>query len=207
MYTVYGDLRSGNCYKVRLLMDLLDLPHRWRHIDIFRGESRRPEFLAMNPNGRIPVLKMPDGNCLCESNAILFYLGEGSRWIPSDRLERARMLQWMFFEQYSHEPYIATSRYWITLLGEAERFAREISERRNGGEAALKVMEEHLQKQDFFLAQGPSLADIALFAYTHVADEGGFSLSPFPAIRHWIARMEALPGFRAMEQIIAQDAE
>ncbi len=205
MYTVYGDLRSGNCYKIKVLMDLLNIPHQWQFIDIFKGESRQPEFLAKNPNGRIPVLQTPDGDHLCESNAILFYLAEGSNWIPEERLERARMLQWMFFEQYSHEPYIATSRYWITLLGQAERFSREISERRNGGEAALKVMEDHLQKQDFFLAQGPSLADIALFAYTHVADEGGFSLAPYPAIRRWIGRMEALPHFRTMAQVSTQE--
>lgn len=206
MYTVYGDLRSGNCYKIKALMDLLDIPHQWQFIDIFRGESRQLEFLAKNPNGRIPVLQTPEDDYLCESNAILFYLAEGSSWIPEAHLEQARMLQWMFFEQYSHEPFIATSRYWITLLGQADRFAREIADRRAGGEAALKVMETHLKTRDFFAATAPSIADIALFAYTHVADEGGFSLSPYPAIRRWIGRMEALPRFRTMEQMIAQDA-
>ncbi len=205
MYTVYGDLRSGNCYKIKALMDLLEIPHQWQFIDIFKGESRQPEFLAKNPNGRIPVLRTPDGDYLCESNAILFYLGEGSSWIPEGRLERARMLQWMFFEQYSHEPFIATSRYWITLLGQADRFAREIADRRSGGEAALKVMESHLQTHDFFTGDAPGIADIALFAYTHVADEGGFSLSPYPAIRRWIDRMAALPRFRTMKQMTAQE--
>jgi len=161
-------------------------------LDITRGETRTQEFLARNPNGRIPLLEFEDGSCLAESNAIQFYLAEGTDLLPDDRLERARVLQWMFFEQYSHEPYIAVVRYWHHI-GTAESRRGEVESRREQGYAALGVMETQLAHHDFFVGGRYSIADIALYAYTHVAHEGGFDLAPYAATRAWLDRVRSQP--------------
>jgi glutathione S-transferase len=199
MLRVYGDIASGNCYKVKLLMTQLGLPHEWITHDIRTGVTRQPDYLAKNPNGRIPLLEYAPGKFLAESNAILFYLAEGTPFIPVERLDRAEMLQWMFFEQYSHEPYIATSRYYITFLGTPEKYPEEIARRVKPGYAALGVMERHLAEHDYFAGGRYSLADIALYAYTHVAHEGGFDLAGFPALRAWLARIKGQPKHVGMD--------
>ena len=193
MYRVYGDIDSGNCYKIKLLMGLLDIEHEWIHVDIMNGESRTPEFLQMNPNGRIPVITLPDGRHLFESNAILNYLAEGSDYLPPDPFLRARVLQWQCFEQYSHEPYIATSRYIIKYLGRPEDRAKDLEARREGGYLALDVMERHLAENAYFVDNSYSIADISLYAYTHVAEEGDFQLGNYPAIRAWLDRIASHP--------------
>jgi glutathione S-transferase len=199
MLRVYGDIQSGNCYKVKLLLTQLGLPHEWIFTDIRTGATRTPEYLAKNPNGRIPLLELAPGQFLPESNAILWYLAEGTPFVPSDKLERARALQWMFFEQYSHEPYIATSRYYITFLGQPDRHREEIARRVKPGYAALSVMERHLAEHDYFAGGRYSIADIALYAYTHVAHEGGFDLKGFPAVQAWLARIKGQPKHVGME--------
>ena len=188
---------SGNGYKVRLLLNQLGIPHERIELDILKGETRTPDFLAKNPNGRIPLLELDDGTCLAESNAILFYLALGSAFLPEDRLAQAQALQWMFFEQYSHEPYVAVVRFWH-FSGQAEAMKDEIPARMERGYQALGVMERHLAEEDFFVGGRYSIADIALYAYTHVAEEGGFDLSPYTAINAWLARIEALPGYVGM---------
>jgi glutathione S-transferase len=185
---------SGNCYKIRLLMSQLDLPCETISVDILKGESRTSDFLQKNPNGRVPVLQLPDGNYLCESNSILWYLAEGTPFFPTVKLSQAQVFQWMGFEQYSHEPFIATSRFWISILKQAEQFERQIKDKKPGGYAALDVMEQHLSTNRFFVADTYSIADISLYAYTHVADEGGFDLTAYPAIRDWLDRIKAIPG-------------
>jgi glutathione S-transferase len=191
---LYDYLDSGNGYKVRLLLSHLRIDYDLVEVDILTGESRTPAFLRKNPNGRIPVLELDDGTCLAESNAILFYLAEGTPYLPSDRLERARVLQWMCFEQYSHEPNIATSRFWLRHLDLTEERRRMLADKRRLGEAALGVMEGHLERREFFVGPRYSIADIALYAYTHVADQGGFDLAPFRAVRAWLERVRREPG-------------
>ncbi len=194
MLRLYDFLDSGNCYKVRLLLSMLGRRFELIELDILAGETRTPDFLAKNPNGRIPALELEDGTFLAESNAILFYLAEGTRFLPDDPLERARALQWMFFEQYSHEPNIATARFWLkhVELDDIKRVA--LDQKRQAGHAALGVMEGHLTGRDWFAGVGFTIADIALYAYTHVADEGGFGLEGYPAIRAWLGRVAAQPG-------------
>jgi glutathione S-transferase len=192
---LHDNLSSGNGYKVRLLLAHLGLPFERIEYDIDRDETRTARFLeTLNPNGRIPVLETSTGNFLPESNAILFYLADGTPFLPEDRLERARVLQWMFFEQYSHEPNIATPRYWsahgIEMI-EERRLA--LVGKREQGYAALGVMERHLDGREFFVGDGCSIADTALYAYTHVAHEGGFDLAPFPAVRAWLERCASQP--------------
>jgi glutathione S-transferase len=194
MYTLYGMTESGNCYKPRLLMAHLDIPYEWVEVDIVRGESRTPHFLAMNPNGRVPLLELTPGEFLAESNAMLYYLSQDTPYFPPERLAQARVMQWLFFEQYSHEPYIATSRYWLHILDGAEEYAEKLAERRAPGYAALGVMEQHLRNHDYLVDERFTIADIALYAYTHVAEEGGFDLASYPAIRTWLDRVAALPG-------------
>lgn len=201
MLKLYGDRISGNCYKPALLLDQLGCSFEWVPVDILRGETRTPEFLAMNPNGRVPVLEVEPGRFLAESNAILVYLAEGTPFLPSDPFERAQVLQWLFFEQYSHEPYIATSRYWRSVLNQAERYRAELDAKRLGGYAALDVMEGVLSRRDWFVGGRYTVADIALYAYTHVADEGGFDLAAYPAIRAWLGRVEAQPGYKPMAEL------
>ncbi len=196
MMRLHDNLSSGNGYKVRLILAQLGIPFERVEYDIDRGETRTPEFLErVNPNGRVPVLELEDGTMLPESNAILFYLADGTPFLPDGRLERAQVLRWMFFEQYSHEPNIATPRFWITHrveMTEERRIALE--GKRPLGYAALGVMEGHLASNDFFVENRNSIADIALYAYTHVADEGGFDLEGFPAVRAWLDRVAAQPG-------------
>ena len=193
MLRLYDYLPSGNGYKVRLLLHQLGIPFERVELDILRGETRTPEFLAKNPNGRIPTLELEDGSHLAESNAILCYLADGTPFLPADRLERARVLQWMCFEQYSHEPNIATVRFWYHSELTDERRAL-LPAKRELGEAALRVMDGHLRTRRFFVGEAYTVADIALYAYTHVADEGGFDLAPHRAIRDWLERVRAQPG-------------
>ena len=187
---------SGNCYKVRLLLSHLAIPCEIVEVDILKGESRTAEFLKINPNGRTPVLD-DNGFVLAESNAILAYLARGTKYLPEDRKKFALVFQWMFFEQYSHEPFIATSRFWLQHKPDSPERTAALAARRDGGWAALKILEEHLARNDFFVADY-SIADIALFAYTHVAHEGGFPLDDFPKIRGWIERVRAQPRFAPM---------
>jgi glutathione S-transferase len=200
MPTLYQDPRSGNCYKVALTAAHLGIPLKTVDIDVTAGLTRKPEFLAKNPNGRVPLLELDDGRVLPESNAIIWYLAEGSPLIPSDRFARAQMLQWMFFEQYSHEPYIAVARFWLAFMPKEARRAKEhlIPEWHAKGNAALAVMEGHLKQHDWFAANHLSLADIALYAYTHCAEDGGFSLRDYPAVTTWLARVASSPGFVSM---------
>lgn len=194
MIRLYDYLSSGNGYKVRLLLSLLGAPFERVELDIVKGETKTPEFLEKNPNGRIPLLETEDGKLLAESNAILFYLAEGTSYMPTDPFERAQMMQWMFFEQYSHEPNIATVRHWILHLGVSEDQRELLAEKRKQGYAALQVMEKQLQHHTFFVAERYSIADIALYAYTHVAPQGGFELDSFPAIGAWLDRVSQQPG-------------
>jgi glutathione S-transferase len=190
---LYDHLASGNAYKIRLLLNQLGIPFERVEMDIVRGETRTPEFLARNPNGRIPTLELEDGTYLAESNAILFYLAESTPFLPATRLERALVLQWMCFEQYSHEPNIATVRFWLHTGLDDERRAMLPMKRRLGHDA-LAVMDGHLRVRSFFVGERYSIADIALFAYTHVAGEGGFDLEPYAAVRAWLDRVRAQPG-------------
>ena len=203
---LHEDPRSGNCYKIRLTAALLGLPLERRAYDIMRGETRTAEFLAtVNANGRIPVLQIGTGAAarfLPESNAACWYLARGSALIPAERFAEADCLRWMFFEQYSHEPNIATLRFWLRFVGEANLSAEQraqILPKRMAGCAALEVMERHLAQHAFFCGAAASLADIALFAYTHVAEEAGFGLGDYPAICGWAGRMAALAGFVPMD--------
>ncbi|MFZ3034793.1 MAG: glutathione S-transferase family protein [Parvibaculum sp.] len=185
---------SGNCYKIRLLAHLLHLPLELVDIDILTGESRTENFLAKNPNGRVPVLELDDGRFLAESDAILVYLAENTPYWPEDRFARAEVLQWMFFEQYSHEPYIAVARFWKSISPNCPPEMRaRFPEWNQRGCAALVIMEKHLTAQPYFVGNCYSIADIALFSYTHVADEGGFDIAPYPKIRDWIERIEGQP--------------
>jgi glutathione S-transferase len=190
MYRLYDFLFSGNGYKVRLLLTQLGIPFERIELDILRGETRTAEFLAINPNGRIPVLEIKPGVYLSESNAILIYLSEGTPFLPTDSLERAYVIQWLFFEQYSHEPFIATSRFWLAY-GMAEQKQQALQEKQKSGYAALGVMEQRLKNHAFLVGDRYTIADIALFAYTHVAREGNFDLGSFPAIQTWIQRVQA----------------
>ncbi|MEM9449315.1 MAG: glutathione S-transferase family protein [Cyanobacteria bacterium P01_E01_bin.6] len=193
MLKLYDFLPSGNDYKVRLLLTQMNIPFERVNVDITKGESRTVDYLAKNPNGRVPLLELEDGRCLPESNAIMFYLAEESDFFPTDRFEQVQVLQWLFFEQYSHEPYIATSRYIISILGKADDYQDVLAEKREKGYAALKVMEQHLSDRPFFVAGRYTIADIGLYAYTHVAHEGGFDLSGFSQIRLWLDRVQAQP--------------
>jgi glutathione S-transferase len=194
-YRLYDYLPSGNGYKVRLVLRQLGLPYELVELDIKQGATRTPGFLAKNPNGRIPLLEIPGGGYLAESHAIIGYLAEGSELVPADRLDRARMWQWMCFEQYNLEPNIGTARFWIASLGKTEaELGDKLAEKRRNGHAALAVLERGLSGHGFLVGERYSLADIALYAYTHVAPEGGFALDGYPAIRAWCARVAAQPG-------------
>ena len=200
MLTLFDYLDSGNGYKIRLLLAQLDEPYRWVQLDILASETRTPQFLAKNPNGRIPTLELDDGTCLAESNAILWYLAEWSPFIPDNRLLRAQVLQWMFFEQYSHEPYVATSRYIVRHLPADSPRRAELPDRMVRGHAALRVMETHLSRCKFFVGERYTLADIALYAYTHVAHEAHFDLTPYTAVRAWLGRVASQPGYVPLTQ-------
>jgi glutathione S-transferase len=192
-YQLYDFLPSGNGYKVRLLLTQLGIPYAYHQRDILKHETRTPDFLAINPNGRIPVLEIASGVFLSESNAILIYLSDGTAYLPTDRLERARVMEWLFFEQYSHEPNIATPRFWISILKRADKYQELLHQKQAAGYAALGVMEQRLAHHPFLVGDRYTIADIALFAYTHVAQEGNFDLSRFPAIGNWIDRVQSQP--------------
>ena len=198
MYKVYGDYKSGNCYKVKLMLNLLGIPYQWVDVDILNGDTETPEFLAKNPNGKIPVLELEDGTCLWESNAILNFLADGSQFLPTEPRLRTQVLQWQFFEQYSHEPYIAVARFIQLYLGLPEDRQEEYKKLHKGGYRALKVMERQLQLTPYLVGDQFSIADVALYAYTHVAEEGGFDLAPYPAVRAWLERVASHPRHIAM---------
>jgi glutathione S-transferase len=199
--TLHEDPRSGNCYKIVLTAALLGLPLERRQYDIMQGDTRTAEFLReVNANGRIPVLQIGK-RFLPESNAACWYLAEGTRLVPTDRFDRADMLRWMFFEQYNHEPNVATLRFWLMFVGEKNlsSFQRDqIMAKRAGGEAALAIMNDHLATRDWFVGTSVSLADIALYAYTHVSEAGGFRLHDYPAVCRWLDRMAGLKGYVPM---------
>jgi glutathione S-transferase len=193
MLTIYGMADSGNCYKVKLAAEQLGVAYRWVEVDSTRGGTRTAEFLARNPNGKVPTLELEDGGFLAESNAILHYLADGSALLPSGRLEKARVLQWMFFEQYSHEPYVAVARFILYYLPPDSPRRAELPRLHERGAQALSVMEQHLAREPFFAAGQYTIADIALYAYTHCAADGGFDLGRFPAVKAWLARVEQQP--------------
>lgn len=195
---IYGDHKSGNCYKVELLCAFLDLSVDWVDVDILAGETQVDAFRTKNPNGKIPLLELDDGRCLWESNAILNYLAAGTAWLPSERFALAKVQQWQFFEQYSHEPYIAVARFIAKYQGLPDERRAEYDAKQSGGHKALQVMETQLAQTPFLVGERPTTADISLYGYTHVAHEGGFDLDDYPAIRTWLTRIAALPGYTAM---------
>jgi glutathione S-transferase len=198
---LHQDPRSGNCYKIALTAALLGLPLATRDYDIMRGETRTPDFLAnVNPNGRIPVLQIGE-RFLPESNAACWFLAQGTWLVPADRFAQADVLRWMFFEQYNHEPNVATLRFWLRFVGQDKLTPEQkalIPAKRAAGDAALRLMDDHLRARDWFVGAGATLADVALFAYTHVCEEGCFRLADYPAVGRWIERLRALPGFVPM---------
>ncbi len=194
---LYDSAISGNCYKVRLLLTKLGIPFERQELSVF-DRSDRPHVLGdLNPALRVPTLVLDDGRALGESNAILWYLGDGTEWVPADRYERAQVMQWQFFEQYDHEPNIAVARFWE--LADIHPPEAEREGKRKGGERALSAMERHLAEHEFLVGERYTIADISLYAYTHVAPEGGFSLRPYPAVREWLARVAAQPGHIAID--------
>ena len=199
MLRLYDSPISGNAYKVRLLLALLGIQYERIELEFDSTGTRSEGFLAKNPNGKIPLLELDDGTFLAESNAIQYYLAEGTPYLPDDRLGRAQILQWMFFEQYSHEPHIAVVRHWLHM-GLASERAAEIEEKQERGRQTLSLMDRHLATRDWFVGDTFTIADIALYAYTHVADEGGFDLSIYPAVGAWLGRV------RSVERYIEIDA-
>ncbi len=195
---IYGDIYSGNCYKLKLICSLLNLEHEWIPVDIMRGETREDHFLSLNPVGQIPICITDDGQTLTESNAILYYLARGSEFWPDGRLAQTRVLEWQFFEQYTHEPSVAVARFIMRYQGLPEDRRQEYQSKLKAGYRALDLMERRLEGCEFLVDDRCSIADISLFAYTHVADEGGFDLSSYPSIRNWITNIEQLPGYIAM---------
>jgi glutathione S-transferase len=206
MITVYGFSSSGNCHKLKLLLEQLGRDYRWIETDSSRGETRTPGFLAKNPNGRVPLIELDDGRRMAESNAILCWLAEGTEYFAGDAWERAQALSWMFFEQYSHEPYIAVARFIRGWTPADSPRRAELPKLRERGHQALAVMERHLLSAPWFGGTSYGIADIALFAYTDVAGEGGFDLAPYPALRDWLARVRATPGFVPMPPPAAEAA-
>ncbi|WP_210330373.1 glutathione S-transferase family protein [Aliikangiella sp. G2MR2-5] len=198
MITLYGDIISGNCYKTYLIANLLDIPVHWVNVDIMAGEAQTAKFQQKNPNAKIPLLELEDGRLLSESNAIINYLADGSALIPQDQFLKAKVLEWQFFEQYSHEPFIAVARFINKYQGlPAERKA-EYESKQAGGHKALSIMDKQLQKSDYLVSDQLTTADISLYAYTHVAHEGGFDLTPYSGINAWIERIRSLPKYIGM---------
>jgi len=189
---LYNSQVSGNCYKVRLLFAHLGIEYERREVDVFERSGRLELLGELNPGLRVPTLVLDDGRALAESDAILFHFAEGTEYLPEDRFERAQVLQWLFFEQYSHEPYIAVARFW--MLAEISPEVSDLEEKMRGGKAALKAMDRYLDEREFLVAGRYTIADIALYAYTHVAPEGRFDLHPYPAVRAWLERVAAQPG-------------
>src|SRR5260221_12022057 len=200
MYRLYSMRRSGDCYKVRLGLAQLDIAHELVEIDILQGETRSPEFLKMNPSGHVPLLEVTPGNFTAESNRILWYIAGRTPLMPEDRAERAEMLQWMFFEQHSLEPNLGAAYFWLVLVkGGRDLQSHALEDWMEEGYRALGVMEKHLGRHDFFAANSYTLADIALYAYTHLAHRCDFDLSSFPAVRAWLARVADQSGHIAMD--------
>ena len=205
MITVYGYSPSGNCHKLRMMLGHIGREHRWIETDSAHGATRTPEYLAKNPNGRVPMVELDDGRILTESNAVLFWLAEGTRYFAGDAWQRAQTLSWMFFEQYSHEPYIAVARFicgWTPL--DSPRRA-DLPQLREKGRQGLGVMERHLSANPWFSGAEYGIADIALFAYTHCAADAGFDLSVWPSVQDWLARVRAQPGFVPMPPYAAEN--
>lgn len=198
MYRLYNFSLSGNCYKVRLLLAQLDLPFECVDVNIVQQETRLPAFLQKNPTGKVPVLEIAPENHLVESNSILLYLSEGTDFLPIDRLERTQVTQWLFFEQYSLGANLSRPRFWISVTQQAEQFAPIIAYHQRLGNAALEVLEQQLKTRSFLVAERYTIADIAVFAYTHVAEQGGYDMSQFPVIQTWIERVQAQPNFVSM---------
>jgi len=202
MYTLYSMQSSGNSYKVRMLLARLGIRYRLVETDIFKGENRTPEFLQKNPDGHVPVLELPDGRYLAESNAILFYLAEGTPYLPADPLDRAEVLRWMFYEQHSHEPAIAAARWWLHLVkGGRELRTHEIDRWMEHGYEALSLMERHLTEHRYFVGERTTIADLALYAHTHVAQEGEFELGAFPNLIGWLARIAGDAGHVKIDEV------
>ncbi len=195
---IYGDRQSGNCYKLILAASLLNIRYQWSEIDILNGDTQTSDFLAKNPNGKIPLLELENGDTLSESNAILNYLCEGSTYYPADIWVRAKIHQWQFFEQYSHEPFIAVSRFINKYLGMPEDRKQDYLDKQEGGNKALAVMEAQLKNTIFLTGDYPTTSDISLFAYTHVAEEGGFNLHDYPYVKAWVKKIKGLHNFKAM---------
>jgi glutathione S-transferase len=193
MFTAYGMSDSGNCYKVKLALEQLGTPYKWVEVSTTKGETKTAAFLKVNPNGQVPALQLEDGSFLAESNAILAYLADGSALVPGDRLGRARMLQWMFFEQYSHEPCVAVARAIVRYQPPDSPRRAELPRLLERGHKALGVMEQHLAREPFFAAGRYTVADIALYAYTHCAGDGGFDLGRYPGVSAWLARVKSQP--------------
>jgi len=191
---LYDSPVSGNCYKVRLLLAHLGIPYERRGVDVVDRSNRQELLGELNPALRVPTIVLDDGRPLAESGAILWFFGEGTRFVPEDPYARAQVLQWMFFEQYDHEPAVAVVRFWVAYSGRPEAFADRLDERMAAGHRALAAMEGHIAGREFFVGDGLTLADIVLYAYTHVAGEGGFELEPYPAVREWLARVAVVPG-------------
>ncbi|EOQ60784.1 hypothetical protein F935_03121 [Acinetobacter calcoaceticus ANC 3811] len=195
---IYGDVDSGNCYKIKLLLSLLNIKHRWVHIDVLKKDTQTADFLFLNPNGKIPVLLLDDGRVLSESNAILGYLADGTELIATDSYTKAKMYQWMFFEQYSHEPFIAVARFINKYLGLPPERIEEYHNLQPKGHKALSIMNKALVEHDYLVGNQLTIADIALYAYTHVADEGGFDLALYPNIQAWCQRIQKYSGYVGM---------
>jgi glutathione S-transferase len=191
---LYNSQHSGNCYKVRLLLHLLGIPYERIEVDVFDRSNRQEILGGKNPALRVPTLELDDGRHLAESNAIIWYLGDGTEYVPADPLDRARVLQWMFFEQYEIEPNIAVARFWVTLLGEREQYAARLEEKWVGGNKALAALDGHLANRDWLVGGAFTIADISVYGYTHVADEGGFDLAPYRNVRAWLERVASRPG-------------
>jgi glutathione S-transferase len=196
---LYNSQLSGNCYKVRLLLALLGVRYERVEVDVIDRSDRRELLGGKNPALRVPTLELDDGEHLAESNAIVWYLADGTQYLPEEPLERARVLQWMFFEQYEVEPSLAVARFWISILDEEERHAAELEAKWQAGNRALAALDEHLDGREFLVGDRFSIADISLYGYTHVADEGGFDLEPYPAVRAWLARVAGRPGHVPIE--------
>ena len=196
---IYADIQSGNCYKIKLLTSLLSIEHEWIHMDILANETLTEDFLKKNQNGKIPLLELDDGRFLSESNAIINYLASNTELLPNDRFINAKIQQWQFFEQYSHEPFIAVARYIAKYLGLPDDRKADYESKQKGGHKALQVMEAQLQKTPYLVGNELTTADISLYGYTHVAHEGGFNLLEYPAIQKWLNRIQAHPKYISME--------
>lgn len=202
MHTIYATMGSGNCFKVQLLMRQLGISFNAVNIDVLKGETRSPKYLAINPNGKVPYLRLADGQGIGESNAMLIHLAEGTDFMPTDLLERTQVFEWLFWEQSSHEPYISPARFWIAIMpeGRAQR-TEQIAEWHQGGNKALRIMDDHLAKNDFLVGNRYTIADIGLYGYTHVAHEGEFDMSQYPSVCAWMDRVSSTPNYLRMMEL------